>query len=49
MTRTEEFERLRPHLGVTFEPVAVNRGPGLITRGPQGKVASVLSLEVLEV
>jgi RNA polymerase sigma-70 factor (ECF subfamily) len=39
------FERAQ-HLGVTFEPVLVNGGPGLITHDPHGKIASVLSLEV---
>lgn len=36
------------HLGVTVEPVLVNGGPGLITCDPEGKIASVLSLEVLD-
>ena len=35
-------------LGITVEPVLVNGGPGIITRDPQGKVVSVLSLEVLD-
>ena len=35
-------------LGVTIEPVLVNGGPGLITHDPQGKIVSVLSLEVLD-
>jgi Sigma-70, region 4 len=33
---------------ITFEPVLVNGGPGLITHDPQGKVVSVLSIEVLD-
>ncbi len=37
-----------PRLGVAVEPVLVNGGPGVITRDPQGKVISVLSLEVLD-
>jgi RNA polymerase sigma-70 factor, ECF subfamily len=39
------FERAK-HMGVTAEPVLVNGGPGLITRDPQGKILSVLCLEV---
>lgn len=35
-----------PGLGVTIEPVLVNGGPGIITRDAQGKVVSVLALEV---
>lgn len=35
-------------LGLSIEPVLVNGGPGFITRDPQGKIASVLSLEVLD-
>jgi len=41
------YERLLP-TGVTVEPVLVNGGPGIITRDPEGKIASVLSLEVLD-
>jgi RNA polymerase sigma-70 factor (TIGR02957 family) len=41
------FERTKG-LGITLEPVLVNGGPGIITHDPQGKVVSVLSLEVLE-
>jgi RNA polymerase sigma-70 factor (TIGR02957 family) len=41
------FERAK-QLGVTFEPVLVNGGPGLILRDPQGKIGSVMSLEVLD-
>ncbi len=41
------FERA-PRLGVTVEPVLVNGGPGIITHDPQGKIVSVLSLEVLD-
>lgn len=41
------FERAK-HMGVTAEPVLVNGGPGLITRDPQGKILSVLCLEVDE-
>lgn len=33
-------------LGVTVEPVFVNGGPGIVTYDPQGKIISVLSLEV---
>jgi RNA polymerase sigma-70 factor (ECF subfamily) len=32
--------------GITIDPVVVNGGPGLITRDPEGKIVSVLSLEV---
>jgi RNA polymerase sigma-70 factor (ECF subfamily) len=35
-------------LGITLEPVLVNGGPGVITHDSQGKVVSVLSLEVLD-
>ncbi len=35
-------------LGVTVEPVHVNGGPGLVTRDPQGKIVSVLCLDVLD-
>ena len=35
-------------LGITLEPVLVNGGPGIITHDPQGKIVSVLSLEVLD-
>jgi RNA polymerase sigma-70 factor (TIGR02957 family) len=35
-------------LGITVEPVLVNGGPGFITHDPQGKIVSVLSLEVLD-
>ncbi len=35
-------------LGITVEPVLVNGGPGIITHDPQGKIVSVLSLEVLD-
>jgi hypothetical protein len=31
---------------VTFEPALVNGGPGIITHDSEGKVVSVLSLEV---
>jgi RNA polymerase sigma-70 factor, ECF subfamily len=41
------FERAK-QLGVTFEPVLVNGGPGLILRDPRGKIGSVLSLEVFD-
>jgi RNA polymerase sigma-70 factor (ECF subfamily) len=34
--------------GITVEPVLVNGGPGLITHDFQGRVVSVLSLEVLD-
>jgi RNA polymerase sigma-70 factor, ECF subfamily len=34
-------------LGITFEPVLVNGGPGLLTHDGQGKIVSVLSIEVL--
>jgi RNA polymerase sigma-70 factor (ECF subfamily) len=37
-----------PRLGVTLEAVLVNGGPGFITHDPQGKIISVLSLEVLD-
>jgi RNA polymerase sigma-70 factor, ECF subfamily len=35
-------------LGITFEPALVNGGPGIITHDSQGKVVSVLSLEILD-
>ena len=35
-------------LGVTVEPVLVNGGPGIITHDPDGRIISVLSLEVLD-
>jgi RNA polymerase sigma-70 factor (ECF subfamily) len=35
-------------LGVTVEPVLVNGGPGILTHDSQGRVVSVLSLEVLD-
>jgi RNA polymerase sigma-70 factor (ECF subfamily) len=35
-------------LGVTVELVLVNGGPGIITRDAEGKVISVLSLEVID-
>jgi RNA polymerase sigma-70 factor (TIGR02957 family) len=35
-------------LGITVEPALVNGGPGFITHDSQGKVVSVLSLEVLD-
>jgi RNA polymerase sigma-70 factor (TIGR02957 family) len=35
-------------LEITFEPVLVNGGPGLITHDPKGKVVSVLSFEILD-
>ncbi|HTT89751.1 MAG TPA: RNA polymerase sigma-70 factor [Acidimicrobiales bacterium] len=35
-------------LGITFEPALVNGGPGIITYDSQGKVVSVLSLEILD-
>ena len=41
------FQRAK-RLGVTVEPVLVNGGPGLITHDPEGKIVSVLSLEVLD-
>jgi RNA polymerase sigma-70 factor (TIGR02957 family) len=41
------FERAM-RLGITLEPVLVNGGPGIITHDTQGKVVSVLSLEVLD-
>lgn len=37
-----------PRMGVTVEPVLVNGGPGIIAHDSQGKVVSVLSLEVLD-
>lgn len=40
--------RQAPRFGVTVEPVLVNGGPGIITHDSQGKVVSVLSLEVLD-
>jgi RNA polymerase sigma-70 factor, ECF subfamily len=41
------FERAK-RMGITLEPVLVNGGPGIITHDSQGKVVSVLSLEVLD-
>jgi RNA polymerase sigma-70 factor (ECF subfamily) len=41
------FERAK-RMGITLEPVLVNGGPGIITHDGQGKVVSVLSLEVLD-
>ena len=41
------FERA-PRLGVAVEAVLVNGGPGIITYDPQGKIISVLSLEILD-
>ncbi len=41
------FERAK-RLGITLEPVLVNGGPGIVTHDSQGKVVSVLSLEVLD-
>jgi RNA polymerase sigma-70 factor (ECF subfamily) len=35
-------------LGVAVEPVLVNGGPGIVTHDPEGKIVSVLSLEVLD-
>lgn len=34
-------------LGVTVEAVLVNGGPGIVTHDPQGRIISVLSLEVV--
>ena len=44
VTLFEQFDQR----GVTVEPVLVNGGPGFITHDPQGKIASVLSIEVLD-
>ncbi|HXR23343.1 MAG TPA: RNA polymerase sigma-70 factor [Acidimicrobiales bacterium] len=41
------FERAK-RMGITLDPVLVNGGPGIITHDSQGKVVSVLSLEVLD-
>jgi RNA polymerase sigma-70 factor (ECF subfamily) len=41
------FERIKQG-GVTIEPALVNGGPGLIARDQQGKIASVIALEVLD-
>ncbi len=41
------YEQLLP-LGTMLEPVLVNGGPGLISRDRDGKIISVLSLEVLD-
>ena len=35
-------------LGVTIDPALVNGGPGLIAHDSEGKIVSVLSLEVLD-
>jgi hypothetical protein len=43
----EPFENAR-RLGVSFEPAVVNGGPGIITHDPQGRIANVLSLEILD-
>lgn len=37
-----------PRMGVSVEPAFVNGGPGIITHDRQGKVVSVLSLDVLD-
>jgi RNA polymerase sigma-70 factor, ECF subfamily len=37
-----------PRRGVRVDPVLVNGGPGIITHDPEGKIVSVLSLEVLD-
>jgi RNA polymerase sigma-70 factor, ECF subfamily len=37
-----------PRRGITFEPVLVNGDPGLVTRDREGKIASALSLEVVD-
>ncbi|MGH9171700.1 MAG: RNA polymerase sigma-70 factor [Acidimicrobiales bacterium] len=41
------FKRVT-QLGITLEPVLVNGGLGLISRDPEGKVASVWSIDVLD-
>jgi RNA polymerase sigma-70 factor (ECF subfamily) len=41
------FER-NLQLGLTFEPVRVNGGPGIITRDRHGNVVSVLSVDVAD-
>ena len=41
------FERVRG-LGVTYEPVFVNGRPGFMARDAQGKIVSVLSVEVYD-
>ena len=43
----EVFERTR-RLGVTPKTVLVNGAPGVVTHDAQGKIVSVLSLEVLD-
>ncbi|HTW10198.1 MAG TPA: RNA polymerase sigma-70 factor [Acidimicrobiales bacterium] len=43
----ELFDRAR-QLGIALQPVLVNGGPGVITHDAEGKVVSVLSLEVLD-
>lgn len=41
------FQRV-DKLGITVEPVLVNGGPGILTHDAQGKIVSVLSLEVVD-
>jgi RNA polymerase sigma-70 factor (ECF subfamily) len=41
------FERVRG-LGVTFEAVLVNGGPGFISRDAEGRTVSVVSVEVMD-
>jgi RNA polymerase sigma-70 factor (TIGR02957 family) len=41
------FQRVS-QIGVTFEPVLVNGGPGIISRDSEGNIVSVLSIEVLD-
>jgi RNA polymerase sigma-70 factor, ECF subfamily len=41
------FQRVS-QIGVTFEPVLVNAGPGIISRDSEGNIVSVLSIEVLD-
>jgi RNA polymerase sigma-70 factor (ECF subfamily) len=35
-------------LGLIFEPVRVNGGPGVISRDRHGKIVSVLSIDVVD-
>lgn len=43
----ELFEGVKRR-GITVEPALVNGGPGLVTHDSQGRIASVISLEVLD-
>jgi RNA polymerase sigma-70 factor (ECF subfamily) len=44
---SEIFKRVRA-LGVTYEPVLVNGGPGFMSRDSEGMIVSVVSVEVID-